>query len=147
MAIQEVKIVADLPKQERPTIACGPGRTKQEFKKDTDVNVIVRTFQKTGVINFRDSNEAKYGDIDPVDFHQAMNTVARAGEMFDALPANIRKKFGHDPGEFLEYIQNPDNAAEARELGLLSPDLSGDIDNDGIPDIVDPVDDSAPASP
>jgi len=108
----------------RPKVFCGPGRTKQEFKKDTDINVIIKKFQTTGIINFRNENEAFYGDIDPLDFQDAMNTVARAGEMFDALPANLRKKFGHDPAAFLEYIQDPNNEAEARSLGLLSPDRS-----------------------
>lgn len=121
----------------RVTLECGPGRTKQEFKKETDINVILKKFEKTGIINFRDANEAMYEDIDPLDFHQAMNIVAQGKEMFEALPATLRKRFGHDPENFLEFIQDPGNKDEARKLGLLRPDTNHDLDGDGVPDIKD----------
>jgi len=137
----KISVPVEIPARPRPKVICGPGRTKQEFKKDADINVIIKKFQTTGIINFRNEHEAFYGDIDPLDFQDAMNTVAKAGEMFDALPANIRKKFGHDPAVFLEYIQDPTNETEARSLGLLSPDRTGvtyEPEADTVPDL-DPV--------
>lgn len=101
------------------TIECGPGRTRQEFKKDSDINVIIKKFQTTGTIKFRDENEAMYGDIPAMDFQQAMNTVRTATEMFEAMPAELRKRFGHDPYNFLEFIQDPKNVDEARLLKLI----------------------------
>lgn len=106
----------------RPVINTGPGLTKQSHKDECDVNLILRNFVKTGVIAFTNRNQPMYGDIPSTDFHEAMNTVAQATQMFDQMPAVLRKRFANDPGVFLEFIQNPDNVEEARRLRLLPPE-------------------------
>jgi len=37
------------------------------------------------------------------------------------LPAKVRDRFGQDPAEFLAFLSNPENADEARRLGILKP--------------------------
>lgn len=103
------------------TVTCGPGRTKQEFKKDVDVNLIVRNFQRTGTIKFQNKYEPQYMDVDPIDYQDALNTVIQAQNMFDDLPAVFRKRFNYDPAQFLEFIQDPANEDEARRLRLIPP--------------------------
>ena len=41
-----------------------------------------------------------------------------AQDMFESLPADIRTKFGNDPGRFLDFVEDPQNEEELIELGL-----------------------------
>lgn len=96
----------------------GPSKTKQAFKDECDINNILRKFQKTGLLEHAREHKGQYGDFAEVDFHQAMNTVRAAEAMFLSVPANIRKKFNNDPGEFLQFVNNEKNREEMYELGL-----------------------------
>lgn len=105
----------------------GEGRTKQSFKDECDVNQIMARFQRTGVLEFRNKFEAQYADVSGVTFQAAMDTIARANHMFHSMPARVRDKFQNDPGRFLAWIQNPNHADEARELGLMKPKESAPV--------------------
>lgn len=94
------------------------GRTRQEFKAECDVNVLMRRYQRTGVLP-GDPSAMRYGDFTVLpNFLEAMNTVARANEAFAALPAHVRKRFGNDPGEYVDFVSDPENIEEVRRLGL-----------------------------
>jgi len=95
-----------------------PSRTKQSMAGETDINFIVNRFQKTGVIAHQARYEGQYGEFEPIDFHEAMNIVASATEMFAALPSNVRAQFANDPGAFLDFANNPDNSAALQSMGL-----------------------------
>lgn len=110
--------------------------TKQSFREECDINTIVRNFGLTGELP-DDVRPPTYGDfIGIFDFHSAMNAVALAKEAFDALPADVRARFHHDPGAFVDFCSNPANLDEMRKLGLaveLNPetdDLS--VKGDGV---------------
>ena len=75
-------------------------------------------FQKTGAIDHYALNSQRYGFAPATDFREAMEIVRTGRELFEDLPSNIRKKFRNNPEEFLEFVQNPDNASELVELGL-----------------------------
>lgn len=96
----------------------GKSRTKQSMKDECNINFILAKFQKTGVIEHRKTYEGNYGEFAAIDFHEAMNIVAEAEEMFLTIPAEIRKKFNNDPGEFLKFATNGENIVELRKLGL-----------------------------
>lgn len=98
-------------------------RTKQSFKDECDVNNIMARFQRTGIVEFAQRFQARYGDVRGVDFASAMNVIAEAREMFAAMPAKLRDRFGNDPARFLEFVQDPENRDEARKLGLLKPEV------------------------
>lgn len=103
-------------------ICKGPGRTKQAFKKECDVNTIMAKYKKTGLLPRLISREPRYGDFSAaVDYQAAMNTVIFAQEQFAALPAKVRGRFGNDPRQFLEFAENPENAEEMRKMGLMKP--------------------------
>lgn len=102
----------------KPTVDTGPGRTKQSMRDDSDINLIMSKYKKTGVINFVNSQQATYDDMENIDFHQAMTIIADANAMFAEMPAHLRKEFKNDPGVFLEFVHNPDNAQKMYELGL-----------------------------
>lgn len=94
------------------------GRTRQEFRDECDVNILMKRYQRTGVLP-GDPASMRYGDFSSLpDFMEAMNTVARANEAFAALPAHVRKRFGNDPGEYVDFVADPKNIDEVRKLGL-----------------------------
>lgn len=103
------------------SLACDPeeGMTEQHHKQACDINCILRAYDKTGLITHVNKAKAMYGDFTEVNEYQvALNTVIKAQDAFDDLPADIRKKFDNDPGAFLEFVTNPDNLDEMVELGL-----------------------------
>lgn len=97
----------------------GPGRTKQEFKDESDINVILRRFNITGQLpeNVRMPTYADFTGVD--DFHSAANAIANANEAFDAMPAEVRRRFANDPADFVAFCSDQKNLAEARKLGLV----------------------------
>lgn len=96
-------------------------RTIQSAKDDSDINIIVRRFGITGQMPGI-SRMPSYGDFRGVaDFKSAMNVIRDTEEMFMALPSGLRKKFGNDPQNYLEFVTNPDNIEEMRKLGLAKP--------------------------
>lgn len=97
------------------------GRTKQSFKAECDINQIMARFLRTGVLDFVQKNEPRYGDATGLEYQSAMLRVAGAKTMFNELPAKIREFFENEPGKFLDFVQNDKNHAECVEMGLLKP--------------------------
>lgn len=97
------------------------GRTKQQFKDECDVNLLMSRYMKTGILG--DGSEPpppRYMDVSaPFTYHEAMNFVAEAQGQFYDLPSSIRSRFGNDPGELLAFLDNPYNVQEGIALGLI----------------------------
>lgn len=100
----------------------GAERTKQSFKAECDINNIMAKYQRTGVLDFAAKREPQYGDCTGIEFQAGMEMISRARTMFEELPSSIRARFENNPVEFLNFVQNPENREEAKELGLLKPD-------------------------
>lgn len=94
-----------------------PSRTKQEFKDDCDVNRILSRYQRTGALTHFAKYAPHYGDITAIDYQTSQNILIRAQQMFDALPSQVRKLVS-TPAGFLDFVQDPKNAAKMEELGL-----------------------------
>lgn len=107
--------------RERPILICGESMTKQSHKDETDINLIMRKYQKTGLVSFVNERQPQYMEAPEIDFQTAMQIVTQANEMFADMPSSMRKRFHNDPGEFMEFVHNPDNAEEMVKLGLASP--------------------------
>lgn len=98
-------------------------RTKQSFLEQCDINTILKQYQRTGMLNHVNAraSEGAYTDLpDEVDFQEALHTVQRAEDSFATLPSKLRARFNNDPGEFMAFMSDPQNAAEAVELGLAT---------------------------
>lgn len=96
-----------------------PSMTRQSEKDSCDINVIMRKYQKTGVLPVKD-REAFFADVSQMgDYQEAIERVRMADEAFMAMPAKLRKKFENDPAVFLDFCSNPDNRDELVELGLI----------------------------
>lgn len=98
------------------------GMTKQEFKDECDINIIMKRYEKTGVLEFVNKNEPQYVDVTGQDFQDAMQLIADARTLFEELPASVRLRFDNDPAKLLDFVHDDSNQAEAAALGLLSPE-------------------------
>ncbi len=98
------------------------GRTKQSFKDECDINLIMAKYQKTGAITHVNKYGAQYTDTTSIDFTEAMQLVTSAQQMFDGLPSSIRTRFDNDPSQFLDFVQDANNVPEMRKLGLIAPE-------------------------
>lgn len=107
-----------------------PGKVKLECKdksltvqaaaNECDINQIIEKFERTGLMTHVSDRVAKYGDFsEVVDYQTALNMVHRAEEMFMELPVKLRNRFENDPLKMVEFLQDPQNAQEAVELGLV----------------------------
>lgn len=107
--------------QLRVQINCSEGgRTRQSEKDACDVNKIIKRFVKTGVIEHLNRRIPAYGDLTALSLQDALNLQIEATESFMALPAAVRKRFGHEPLAFLSFVEDPANADEMVELGLAT---------------------------
>ena len=100
-----------MEKRVRPVVTfTKPSRTKKSFKNECDVNHIMSRYTRTGQLPNMIRAEPKYGNFANVkDFQESMNVVLHANEQFEALPAEVRKRFGHDPSRMLEFVADPNN--------------------------------------
>jgi len=102
----------------RPTIDTGPGKTKQSSKDESDINLILAKYKKTGIVNFVAKRQPEYMDMQSTDLHSAMNMIIASNEMFADMPSHLRKKFNNNPEQFLEFVHDPKNIDEMVKLGL-----------------------------
>lgn len=114
------------PDRAKPVISCGKSRTKQEFKDQCNVNLILKRYISSGELSHISTSIPQYGDYSQlIDYHSALNIVREAETSFGELPADIRKRFGHSPQQLLEFMNDPSNNEEAEKLGLLPPGAEG----------------------
>lgn len=116
--------------------------TKQSFKDECDINVIMARYQKTGLLEHVRQGVPQYLDQPGFDYFEAQSFIAGANSLFQSLPADVRAQFENHPGIFLRWMEDPANAAKAREMGLMPPEATQE--GSGYPPI-DPAAKSAPA--
>lgn len=94
-------------------------KTEQAHKVTCNINTIMAKARHGQIIEQRPGGS--YGDFSgEIDFHTAQNRIQQAYDEFMTLPATMRKRFNNDPGHLLEFLNNPENAAEAIELGIIA---------------------------
>lgn len=99
----------------------GKTKTKQNFKDESDVNNIMKKFERGQLIEHTAKYQGQYGDfLAGGDYHAHMDAIRAADEAFLTLPAEIRSKFHNDPAEFLSFAQDPDNIEALQDLGLAN---------------------------
>ncbi len=91
------------------------GRTKQSHRDETDIVKIMARFDKTGTISHLVKHEGVYADFSDFDFHEQTSMLTRGREIFDDLPAELRKEFGQSPAAFFAYVNDPANEKELRK--------------------------------
>ena len=100
--------------------------TVQDEKDETDINYIVNKYAdgQKGImtLDLGDSSQYAYlqfGDATlPGDYSTALELVSGVREEFYSLPAYVRAKFGHDPMNFINQLNNPETLEYLRREGL-----------------------------
>lgn len=92
----------------------------QSARDECDINVIVERFGLTGTMPVG-LKVPTYEDFinAPEDYRGALEAVERAKDAFNRLPAAVRVRFNHDPGEFVEFCSDEKNYEEAKKFGLV----------------------------
>lgn len=104
----------------------GESRTQQNLAEQTDINWILRNQAQNGVITHVNKHQGQYGDFSSgTEYHEAMNMVSAADQMFASLPAEIRNQFANNTSDFLEFVADPENREEMAEMGLI-PSLTAE---------------------
>ncbi|QGH73507.1 MAG: scaffold protein [Microviridae sp. ctOsc38] len=108
-------------KKERSGKVCAGGRTLQASRDECNVNLIMARFEKTGQLPQMIRRDPQYGEFASApEYHEAMCLVVKAQEQFEALPAQVRKRFGNDPAAFLGFAVDPQNQRELVRMGLAT---------------------------
>lgn len=106
------------------TVNNEPSKTDQQWKKDCDVNEVMKKFKRTGQITHLAKKQGHFSDISEIpDLLAATKHINDAMELFSELDSATRKKFNNNPTELYEFLMDSKNDEEAIKLGLkLSPE-------------------------
>ncbi|WNK14176.1 MAG: internal scaffolding protein [Microvirus sp.] len=107
------------PRYRVPIAFTGEGRTKQSFKDECDINVLMSKYLKTGLMDHVNEALPRFEDVTSLDFQEAQHLIAEAASMFEDIPSAIRNRFDNNPGKLLDWVHDPANAEEAATLGFL----------------------------
>lgn len=110
---------ADLVSQETGLLCLDESLTDQSGKDDADINTLVKRFGVTGSIPILDRIPIAADFVAATDYHTAMNALIEADKTFMELPADMRAKFDHDPGKFVEFCTDDKNRDELIKMGLV----------------------------
>lgn len=97
------------------------GMTEQSHRDSCDINVIMKQYDKTGLVPVYSNMIPRYEDFSKVtDYQSACNLVIEAEESFNSLPAHVRTAYDNDPAKFLAAFEDPAERAKLIELGVIS---------------------------
>lgn len=106
-----------------------PSLTDQSFVAESDVNAIMARALQTGSVPVYADRQPFYGDFtDMPSYMDMQNVLIEADNAFMALPSAIRARFENDPAKFIEFANDPKNAEQLADWGLLSPEAVDRLD-------------------
>lgn len=109
------------PKKSVPLIQKLPSRAQEHYQNDQNVNHIMAKYRKTGDASLLLKVKTEYGTFENFEgLSKHVSKLARAEEAFAALPQSIQKQFNWQPGEMLEFIDDPKNKEAAIKMGLFT---------------------------
>jgi len=128
------------PKKVEPFNTVGESLTQEQFAEESEINNIIRSHDRNGVIEHINRGNAIYADFSNItDFSDALEQIREAQNEFQQIPSEIREKFKNDAGQFFKFASNPDNIEELRELGLAEPKRPDAMPSEpAIPEAVEP---------
>lgn len=94
------------------------GRTRQDMKDECDINRILKGFGVSGTVSHVMRSPGEYSFASALTFHESMEIIRKADEMFMELPGKLRARFENRPENFLRFVQDPANADELIKMGL-----------------------------
>lgn len=107
---------------EKITVPCDTGsETKvwQSSKDECDVNLIMRNYAASGVIQHKNEKIPMYGDFtSTMTLAEAFDQTKRANAAFMALPPELRLLVNNDPARLLEVVDNPEWRDRIQKMGI-----------------------------
>ena len=104
-----------------PGISCGPGKTKQNFREQVNINKMIERYKKTGMLDHVNARAPFYGDVsDIISYQESLAIVARANELFMNMSSTVRERFANDPAKMIAFLQDEKNLDEAVRLGMVT---------------------------
>lgn len=104
-------------------------KTEQCFKDECDTDRILQRYAETGTWSSMPSSGRvpMFEDVSDVpELASHLSQMNNLQSMFSGLPAEVKARFGN-LSALVEWLSDPTNVGEARELGLLSPDESASV--------------------
>lgn len=120
---------------QRVTYDCGDIMvTKQHYKDECDIHTILKQYQRTGIITHVQNSRPTYEDLpSDIDFQTALHIQMQAVEAFEGLPSKVRDHFANDPERLLRALNDPDQHAYLREVGILKAPAPAPSVPDSVP--------------
>lgn len=94
-----------------------PTLTEQHHANDVNINMILKRYAVTGLIEHQNTHKPSYGFAPASDLKSALDLTAKSNEIFADLPASERASFNNDPTEFFTFVQDPQKAQERAARG------------------------------
>jgi len=99
-----------------------PSRTQQHQRDESDINVIVRRYMKTGVLPAAVLSPFYAEFEESLSFQDAQAKIVAAREAFSLVPADVRARFQNNPALFHDFVIDPANKEEPIKLKLRAAD-------------------------
>lgn len=104
---------------EVPYVDSDPSMTKQCFKDECDINLIMKNADYSGFVDHVSPSNPLYIDLSDVsDYKESLDFVMSSQEAFQSLPSALRSRFDHDTSKFMEFVSDPANADEVSSFGV-----------------------------
>lgn len=98
----------------------GPGETQQEFKDESDINVILAKYGVHAMAG--EHPPTVYRDVSKsYDYVEAFDAVREAEEAFAMLPAEARRALGDSPARLMELSQSEAGVKQLIAMGFVDP--------------------------
>ncbi len=92
------------------------GRAKQSFKNSCDINKLLEKGAKQGGLSHLERHGARYGDFASIDWENLPLQLAEGQQVFNELPAELKREFDQNPADFYNYVTDPENEDRLQEL-------------------------------
>lgn len=104
-----------------------PSMTQQCFKEQCDINRILDAYKvKARAMGVSVAElmpkvgSEQFADVSNLDdYLDAQNRIAQVNQMFEALPAEVRRSYGDDPRNFVSALGDSTNYRKFAELGIM----------------------------
>jgi len=107
------------PPKSNPLKCKGPSRTRQDDLESSNINNIMNRYKQSGILPAANPS-AFYADVTEVGtYREAVDLVHGAEKEFMKLNPDIRAKFENNPANFVDFVNEPENKDELKEMGIL----------------------------
>ncbi|AXH77925.1 MAG: internal scaffolding protein [Microviridae sp.] len=123
-----------------PLYKCQENLTEQSHEADCNVNTVVARFQKTGDLSLIQKSKGMFMDLSlmPQSYQECLDYVSSVDDLFQALPATVRREYDNSPSNFMRAAVNDPDKVYRHAEQVLSP---------VVPKVVPEAPSAAPVAP